>query len=61
MPLTCIPGDRAYVAEAALDLVGDAEGGLLLFYNPKAFVGIYSANKGSIVLRDFTYRAIDLG
>lgn len=137
-PLTCIPGDRSYVVEATLDLVGDAEGGLLLFYNPKAFVGIgfspsalktfeyaaelswmrspvststvrirmtndrnvitfhyshdggktwtlhglrmevsgihhnvfgeflslrigiYSANKGSIVVRDFTYRAIDL-
>ncbi|MFC5527509.1 family 43 glycosylhydrolase [Rhodanobacter ginsengisoli] len=40
MPLTCLPGDRAYVAEVTLELVGQAEGGLLLFYNPKAFVGI---------------------
>lgn len=39
-PLTCIVGDRAYVAEVTLDLVGDAEGGLLLFYNHKAFVGL---------------------
>ncbi|MEO9089200.1 MAG: family 43 glycosylhydrolase [Rhodanobacter sp.] len=39
-PLVCIPGDRAYRAEAELELVGNAEGGLLLFYNPKAFVGI---------------------
>jgi xylan 1,4-beta-xylosidase len=39
-PLTCLPGDRAYVVEVTLDLEGDAEGGLLLFYNPKAFVGI---------------------
>ncbi|WP_250628377.1 family 43 glycosylhydrolase [Pinirhizobacter soli] len=39
-PLTCLPGDRAYMAEVTLDLVGGAEGGLLLFYNPKAFVGI---------------------
>jgi xylan 1,4-beta-xylosidase len=39
-PLTCIVGDRAYVAEVTLDLIDDAEGGLLLFYNHKAFVGI---------------------
>jgi xylan 1,4-beta-xylosidase len=39
-PLTCMPGDRAYVAEVAIDLIGNAEGGLLLFYSPKAFVGI---------------------
>ena len=39
-PLTCIVGDRAYVAEVTLDLIGNAEGGLLLFYNHKAFVGI---------------------
>ena len=39
-PLTCIVGDRAYEAEVTLDLLGDAEGGLLLFYNHKAFVGI---------------------
>lgn len=39
-PLTCLPGDRAYVAEVALELPDGAEGGLLLFYNPKAFVGI---------------------
>jgi xylan 1,4-beta-xylosidase len=137
-PLFCIPGDRSYVAEVTLDLVGHAEGGLLLYYSPKAFVGIgfsprelktfeyadelpwmrspmptssvrirltndrnvitfhhshddgrtwvqhglrmevsglhhnvfggflglrigiYSANEGSVVVRDFTYRAIDL-
>jgi xylan 1,4-beta-xylosidase len=39
-PLTCTPGDRAYVAEVAIELIGNAEGGLLLFYSPKAFVGI---------------------
>jgi xylan 1,4-beta-xylosidase len=39
-PLTCLAGDRSYVAEVTVDLEGDAEGGLLLFYNPKAFVGI---------------------
>jgi len=39
-PLTCLPGDRAYVVEVTLELEGHAEGGLLLFYNPKAFVGI---------------------
>ncbi|MEG3159429.1 family 43 glycosylhydrolase [Sphingomonas sp. LB2R24] len=39
-PLTCIVGDRSYQAELSIDLIGDAEAGLLLFYNDKAFVGI---------------------
>jgi xylan 1,4-beta-xylosidase len=39
-PLTCGVGDRSYEAEITLDLVGAAEGGLLLFYNNKAFVGL---------------------
>jgi xylan 1,4-beta-xylosidase len=39
-PLTCGVGDRAYEAEIALDLIGRAEGGLLLFYNHKGYVGL---------------------
>lgn len=39
-PLTCIVGDRSYQAEVTLELVGNGEGGLLLFYNHKAFAGI---------------------
>jgi xylan 1,4-beta-xylosidase len=39
-PLTCIVGDRAYVVEAAIELDEGAEGGLLLFYSHKAFVGV---------------------
>ena len=40
-PLACIVGDRAYQAEVTLELDGaGAEGGILLFYNPKAFVGL---------------------
>ena len=39
-PLVCLVGDRSYVAEITLDLTGDAEAGLLLFYNAKAFVGL---------------------
>ncbi|WHO92671.1 family 43 glycosylhydrolase [Xanthomonas campestris] len=39
-PLTCGVPDRAYAAEVTLELVGNAEGGILLFYNHKAFVGI---------------------
>jgi xylan 1,4-beta-xylosidase len=39
-PLTCGVGDRSYEAEITLDLVGPAEGGLLLFYNQKAFAGV---------------------
>ena len=39
-PITCIVGDRSYEAEVTIELIGAAEGGLLLFYNTKAFVGI---------------------
>lgn len=39
-PLTCGVGDRAYQVDVNLTLVGDAEAGLLLFYNHKAFVGM---------------------
>jgi xylan 1,4-beta-xylosidase len=39
-PLTCPVGDRSYQAEVTLDLEGEVEAGLLLFYNPKAFVGV---------------------
>lgn len=39
-PLTCLVGDRSYEAEISLELTGDAEAGLLLFYNHKAFVGL---------------------
>ncbi|WP_189418186.1 family 43 glycosylhydrolase [Cellvibrio zantedeschiae] len=39
-PLTCGVGDRAYQVEVSFTLDGDAEAGLLLFYNHKAFVGL---------------------
>jgi len=39
-PLTCIAGDRRYEVEIDLELEGDGEAGLLLFYNHKAFVGL---------------------
>lgn len=39
-PLTCIAMDRAYAVEVTMDLLGEAEGAFLLYYNPKAFVGV---------------------
>ncbi|MEJ1096443.1 MULTISPECIES: family 43 glycosylhydrolase [unclassified Pseudoxanthomonas] len=39
-PLACIVPDRAYQAEVTLQLAGESEAGLLLFYNHKAFVGV---------------------
>ncbi|MDC7676147.1 family 43 glycosylhydrolase [Asticcacaulis machinosus] len=39
-PLTCGVGDRSYQVEVTLELEGEAQGGLLLYYNPKAFVGV---------------------
>ncbi|WP_020657038.1 family 43 glycosylhydrolase [Massilia niastensis] len=39
-PLTCTVGDRSYEVEVSLQLIGQAEGGLLLFYHHKAYVGL---------------------
>lgn len=39
-PMTCIVVDRAYQVEVFLELKGGAEGAFLLYYNPKAFVGV---------------------
>jgi len=39
-PLTCGVVDRAYQTEVTLELFGKVEGGILLFYNHKAFVGL---------------------
>ncbi|EDY81542.1 glycosyl hydrolase, family 43 [Verrucomicrobiia bacterium DG1235] len=39
-PLTCIAVDRAYRVEVSMELHGEVEGGLFLFYNSKAFVGL---------------------
>ena len=39
-PLICPVGDRSYEAEITLELDGESEAGLLLFYNQKAFVGL---------------------
>ena len=39
-PLTCIAVDRAYEVEVSMELIGDVEAAFLLYYNPKAFVGM---------------------
>jgi xylan 1,4-beta-xylosidase len=39
-PLTCTAGDRCYEVEVTMTLAEKGEGGLLLFYSQKAFVGI---------------------
>ena len=39
-PLVCVVGDPVYQAEIEIELEGEAEAGLLLFYNPKAYVGV---------------------
>ena len=39
-PLTCIAVDRAYQVEVSMELLGEVEGTFLLYYNPKAFVGV---------------------
>ena len=39
-PLLCTLVDRSYELEVTVDVPDDGEGGLLLFYNHKAFVGL---------------------
>ena len=39
-PLTCIVSDRSYEASVELELVGAAEGGLLLFISDRLFIGM---------------------
>lgn len=51
-PLTCSVGDRAYQAEVSIDVATGGEGGLLLFYNDKAFVGL---GLGADGIRTFEY------
>lgn len=51
-PLICVAIDRAYEIEISLALQGEAEAGLLLFYNHNAFVGIGHDGK---VLKSFQY------
>lgn len=44
-PLTFICGDLAYQVEVECELIGDAEAGLLLFYNRRLYCGLsYSAD-----------------
>jgi xylan 1,4-beta-xylosidase len=53
-PLTCIVPDRSYEAEVSFDLIGDAQAGLLLFFNRKAFIGIGCDGEN---LRSYQYAA----
>lgn len=44
-PLLLIPADHSYTAEVKLEIEGDAIGGLILYYNQKAFSGILADSK----------------
>ena len=39
-PLVFVAGDRSYSIEVEAEIVGEAEGGLLLFYNSRLFCGL---------------------
>lgn len=39
-PLTCIAGDQAYQVEAEVEVEGEAEGGLVMFYNRRLYAGL---------------------
>lgn len=53
-PLCVGVGERSYEAEVSLDLLDGGEGGILLFYNNKAFLGI---GFDGAVLKSFNYSA----
>ena len=39
-PLLCIAGDRSYEASVELEISGQAQGGLVLFYEPRGYAGL---------------------
>lgn len=43
-PLTCVTGDRSYEASVVVEASGQAQGGLALFYDNRAFAGIGFGN-----------------
>ncbi len=44
-PMLCIPQHHSYIADVEMEIIGDAVGGLVLFYNEKAFSGILADNE----------------
>lgn len=50
-PLTQLVGDHAYVISVHMEIIGEAEGGLLLFFNDRLFLGM-----GHNGLKMTTYR-----
>lgn len=50
-PMTFITGDHAYEISVELELVDNAEGGILLFYNEQCFCGIGLSQTGIILYR----------
>ncbi len=47
-PMLCVPQNHAYTADVELEIEGDAVGGLVLFYNERAFSGIL-ADKNNVL------------
>ncbi len=47
-PMLCIPQDHSYTADVELEIDGDAIGGLVLFYNERAYSGIL-ADKSNVL------------
>lgn len=57
-PMLAIPADHAYTAEVEMQIEGDAIGGLVLFYNPRAASGILADNKNILAnLRGWQFAA----
>ncbi len=50
-PLTFICGDLAYQVEVECEIVGDAEAGILLFYNRRLYVGLSYHKDGFVMQR----------
>jgi beta-xylosidase len=48
VPLLCIPSNHAYIAQVEINIEGNANGGLVLFYNNTYYSGIL-ADKGNIL------------
>ncbi|WP_345534685.1 family 43 glycosylhydrolase [Viridibacterium curvum] len=51
-PLTCVTGDRAYRFEVELDIDEGAQGGVLLFYSRRLYVGL-GLNANNLVMHRY--------
>lgn len=57
-PLSFVCGDQAYEVQVEMELIGDATGGLILFYNPRHYAGLGFSRTNRIMHREGNDRVL---